>query len=93
MPEQQNTRVLWELRYTEQHTNPLYIKPRTNSNPKNGLERRILICPDTSAPLVFDDSILECIQSAWRNISGEKEGFMVFEDREAGAYDDDEYVE
>ena len=49
-----------------------------------------IIFPESSVDLAFDDSILKDVKDAWEQISGETEGFMQFDDREVGAYDDED---
>jgi len=45
---------------------------------------------DTGVDLAFDDVVLQDVRRSWQMIVGEEDGFLQFEDREVGAYDDDE---
>lgn len=75
--------ALWSVRY-EQHssgaTSPL---PASNNE-------HILNFPPPSMDLAFDDSTLEQVREVWQKILGDHAGeFMVFQDREAVADDDE----
>lgn len=81
--------VLWSLRYSQQKSsvedyvrNPREAKPLASS--------KVLLLSEPSTDLVFDDCILEPVRTAWQKVTGETEGFMHFEDREIGAYYDDD---
>ena len=42
-----------------------------------------------SVALAFDDILLTEVKEAWSRITGNADGFMQFEDRDDGAYDED----
>lgn len=44
---------------------------------------------DSSVDLAFDDSVVREVRRAWQHVTGNTNGFMEFEDREVGEYDDD----
>ncbi|KAL9108420.1 MAG: hypothetical protein Q9187_008292, partial [Circinaria calcarea] len=81
--------VLWSLRYSQQ-------KSSVEDNIPNPMESeasvpsKVLLLSDPSTDLVFDDRILERVRTTWQTVTGESDGFMQFEDREIGAYDDDQ---
>jgi hypothetical protein len=56
-------------------------------------DNKIVLFPATlSADLVFDDSVLERVESVWQIVSETDNGdqFLVFEEREGQDEDDDE---
>ena len=77
--------VLWSLKYTQ-----LYQPSDVGLGESVGNNGGILKFPDSSPDLAFEDSIFENVRTAWQRISGQTDGFMNFDDREVGAYDDDE---
>jgi len=79
-------RVLWSLRYSQQFDtsgiHQLDHKPQQSDS--------LIRFSSTSPDLAFDDSVLGEVMEAWKCISGDEDGFMQFDDREVGAYDDEE---
>jgi hypothetical protein len=78
--------VLWKLQY--QQKTPTELSYQGVETP--GIGRDTIVLPEASVDLAFDDSILKVVRDAWQKLEGVSEGFMQFEDREIGAYDDDE---
>ncbi len=80
--------VLWSLQYLQRasiasHTSEADHLPKTRD-----LLPNILKLPEPSTGLSLDDSIIGDVKKAWQEVNGSVDGFMVFEDREVGAYDD-----
>ena len=50
---------------------------------------RNVLFSKSSADLAFDDSVLREVRTAWQHITGNDSGFMEFEDREVGEYDEE----
>ena len=44
---------------------------------------------EASTDLAFDDLVLREVRKAWQQVTGKVNGFMEFEDREAGEYEDE----
>ena len=44
---------------------------------------------ESSTDLAFDDSVLRQVRRAWQIVTSKTNGFMEFEDREVGEYDED----
>ena len=81
--------VLWSLRYSQQKSSVEdYIRHVGEVKPL--IPSNVLLLSEPSTDLVFDDRILECVRTTWQKVTGESEGFMHFQDREIGAYDDDD---
>ena len=70
-------RVLWSLKYHQRN-----IEQLDDSNAK------AVILPNVPVELGLPDSVIDNVKSAWQQITGETEGFMVFEARE-GMEDED----
>ena len=81
-------RVLWTLRYS-QSTHELIDGARPGIAAHVGSDQ-ILKISEPSVDLAFDDTVLREVRHVWQRISGQEDGFMHFEDREVGAFDDDE---
>ena len=77
--------TVWSLRYSQRHPAP---QEGDNSIHKEGVQGHILNS-DPAIDLAFDDSVLKEVRTAWQQITGQAEGFMQFEDRDAEADDDD----
>lgn len=75
--------VLWSLRYAQRC--PSAGDSEKVDVPKDG---GIIAFAESNVDLAFDDAVLEDVKRAWTCITGETSGFMQFEDRETGAYDD-----
>lgn len=87
--------VLWSLQYQQRgaSASSLGLSNADIAAAAAGALPNILSLPEPSISLVFDDGILKTVKEAWRKIIGlnveeEDEKFMIFEDREVGAYDD-----
>ena len=83
--EEKRPSTLWRLQYS-QHQLHQENESQTEVNINDG----VVTFTDSSTDLAFDDSILATVREAWTEISGDTEGFMQFEDREIGAYDDED---
>lgn len=70
-------RVLWSLKYHQRN-----IEQASESEPNS------IILSNVPVELGLSDSVLGDVKSAWQQITGETEGFMVFEARE-GMEDED----
>ena len=82
--------ILWTLRYSQCFTQwPIQASPPENGQ---GAERQggTILFPEPVIDLAFDDGVLRDVMTAWQEISGQAEGFMQFEDREVGAYEDED---
>ncbi|MCJ1396424.1 Rab proteins geranylgeranyltransferase component A [Xylographa bjoerkii] len=85
--------TLWRLQYS-QHQLP----QEPGSRPKVTINDGVISFTESSTDLAFDDSMLADVREVWNNINGETEGslqldaesFMQFDDREVGAYDDED---
>lgn len=66
-----SARVLWSLQY---HQNCV-IAPGTSGT-------STIILPNVPADLGLSDSVLHSVKAAWLQITGEADGFMMFEARE-----------
>ena len=82
IPEAPKADVLWSLEYL-QRISP-YADGLEFEDPVN-----VLDFPDRGFDLAFEDETLADVRNKWQRISGQLDGFMQFEDRESGAYDDD----
>lgn len=76
-------KVLWSLSFKQQH--PALVDAMLATGPKGADPLN-----DTSTDLAFSDEMLQEVRKAWQDVTGELNGFMDFEDREVGAYDDEE---
>ncbi|KAI9768952.1 MAG: Rab proteins geranylgeranyltransferase component A [Geoglossum simile] len=85
--------ILYNMKYTQISTSlspdKMELDLQTSAFMSNSPEN-VLLFPTPSLDLVFDDTILECVKTFWRKITGKDENededsgdFMVFEDREA----------
>lgn len=75
--EEASSRVLWSLKY---HQRQVQQSIDDNTN--------VIILPNVPVELGLSDSVLESVKAAWERITGETDGFMVFEARE-GMEDED----
>ena len=81
--------VLWSLQYSQPKSSVEdYVQSPIEA--KSVVPSEVLLLSEPSTDLVFDDRILERVRISWQKVTGESEGFMHFEDREIGAYDDDD---
>lgn len=78
--------ILWKLQYgrlaASESDNGVSL---TSVNTEN-----VLQFSDPTVDLAFDDKVLEEVRNAWQKITGEKEGFMMFEERGESGEDDSE---
>lgn len=70
-------RVLWSLKY---HQSNISLSGESDAN--------TIILPNVPVELGLPDSVLNDVRSAWQQITGDTEGFLVFEARE-GMEDED----
>jgi hypothetical protein len=87
MDAEQTPLVLWRMHY--QFQTPSEV-PETTPSASND---KIVMFPATlSADLVFDDSLLERVESVWHKVSESNNGdqFLVFDEREGQDEDDEE---
>ena len=70
-------RVLWSLKYHQRNTS---LSEDSDAN--------AIILPNVPVELGLPDSVLDDVKSAWQKITGDTEGFMVFEARQ-GMEDED----
>ncbi|MCJ1284844.1 Rab proteins geranylgeranyltransferase component A [Xylographa opegraphella] len=82
--EEERPSTLWKLQYSQQQPHQEH-----ESQPKIDINDGINSFPESGTDLAFDDSTLATVREAWNKISGDTEGYMQFEDREIGAYDDE----
>jgi hypothetical protein len=73
----QSPRILWSLKYHQRNVDQV-------TNP----DARTIVLPNLPVELGLPDSVLNSVKAAWQQITGETDGFMVFEAR-AGMEDDD----
>ncbi|GAB7328858.1 hypothetical protein MBLNU13_g00734t1 [Cladosporium sp. NU13] len=64
-------RVLWSLKYHQR-----------NFSLSGGSDANTIILPNVPVELGLPDSVLDDVRSAWQKITGDTEGFMIFEARE-----------
>ena len=79
--------VLWSMRYTQEYP----TEPNDSlamASPQHG--ENVISLPMLDLDLAFNDGILERVKVAWQRVTGETDGFMQFDDREVGAYDDND---
>lgn len=63
-----------------------------NYHPVNDAAKRVIVLPDRTHDLAFDDSILDNVKDAWETILGERSAeydFLRFEERKDMNDDDD----
>lgn len=73
--------VLWSMTFT--------LNVATKSNPQNlyltkDPEKRVVIFPDTTHDIAFDDTILDNVKAAWETVLGDRAAefdFLRFEER------------
>ena len=82
--EEQKPCILWNLQYSQ-----LFIPQRSTKSTEGTTLSGIITFDRPSIDLAFDDIQLTEVKEAWSSITGNVDGFMQFEDREAGAYDED----
>jgi hypothetical protein len=70
-------RVLWSLKYHQR-----------NIEQTSDFESNAIVLPNVPVELGLSDSVLDNVKFAWQQITGDTEGFMVFEARE-GMEDED----
>ena len=81
--------TIWSLRYSQQHPAPQEVDNSAKKTDGDGL-RKIIMISEPVIDLAFDDSVLREVRTTWQQITGQSEGFMQFEDREAEADDDND---
>ena len=82
-----NESVLWTLQYTQRGLSAFDVDNRPLI--VDAEQHRIRLRPLSLDP-AFDDGVLRDVRDAWMALSGQQEGFLEFDDREVGAYDDDD---
>jgi hypothetical protein len=70
-------RVLWSLKYHQRNIDQPTVP-----------DQRSIVLPNVPVELGLPDSVLDSVKAAWQQITGETEGFMVFDARE-GMEDED----
>jgi hypothetical protein len=70
-------RVLWSLKYHQRNIGQPTVP-----------DQRSIVLPNVPVELGLPDSVLDSVKAAWQQITGETEGFMVFDARE-GMEDED----
>ena len=81
--------VLWEL-FFDQLSSPTRDSELTTELSTAQSVGKTFLFPPSSTDLAFDDSVLQRVRLAWQSVSGNVGGFMQFEDREVGAYEDED---
>lgn len=76
--------TLWSLSYSQRQS-----LRSDDGEEEPDISGQSIIFSDPSTDLVFDDSILREVRKAWQVVTGKTNGFMEFEDREVGEYEDD----
>ncbi|CAO2651106.1 Nn.00g094030.m01.CDS01 [Neocucurbitaria sp. VM-36] len=74
--------ILWSIKYQQQPSSGSESLP-------TGVDNQVLHFPPPSMDLAFDDSVLENVRELWQKIMGDGGEFLVFQDREAYADDDE----
>ena len=75
--------ALWTLRFDREE-----MTPSASFNVSDTARSHVFA--DTSLDLAYSDAMLQEVRAVWQRVSGQVEGFMDFQDREVGAYDDDD---
>ena len=70
-------RVLWSLKYHQR-----------NIGQSGEPDANVIILPNVPVELGLPDSVVDDVRSAWQRITGETNGFLIFEARE-GMEDED----
>lgn len=89
MQEEHQPRVLWKLQFA-QTVRDNTLEESTEVNLESAASTHTLSFSASTGDLSFDDGILREVRSMWQRITGNEDGFMHFEDREAGAYEDED---
>jgi hypothetical protein len=71
--------VLWTLEYTQKHAD---MTPERELGKELGGDH-VLAFSNSTGDLAFDDDVIREVQRCWQQITGQSEGFMAFEDRQA----------
>ncbi len=75
--------ILWSLHYDQKHAPPATANDYdTNIKCPQVANPHVLKFPDVDPGLVLEDDVLKHVRAAWQRITGDDEGFMVFEERE-----------
>ncbi|KAI4155536.1 MAG: hypothetical protein LQ340_000952 [Diploschistes diacapsis] len=78
--------MLWSLFYSQKAwTNE---ESSYSEDPASEPPDKTVLLSNPSTDLAFNDSVLREVRRAWQHITGNESGFMEFEDREVGEYDD-----
>lgn len=75
--------VLWKLQYQQTSLG-------VSTSPGSNVNDRVIVLPSMPSDLVFDDTVLESVKGAWRQIVGEgasDEEFLVFDARDGSGMD------
>ena len=78
--------VLWQLRYGR------LAASGSDSGASLTGDGNVLHFSDPTLDLAFDDRVLEQVRDAWQKITGERDGFMMFEERGESGEDDGEDI-
>ena len=89
LTEEINVEILWELSFDQLSSSSTNVDPPSVASTTEGTEM-ISLFPPPSTDLAFDDGVLRQVRSAWQSVTGNMNGFMQFEDREVGAYEDED---
>jgi hypothetical protein len=70
--------------------NQLSSAPENDTPSTVPKDDNIITFREPSGDITFEDSVLQEVREAYARINRDIDGFMLFEDRETGAYDDDD---
>ena len=84
--EDEARQVLWSLSYAQ--TEDTKAEDIEEEGPF--VENSQIRFSEASTDLAFDDLVLREVRKVWQQVTGKTNGFMEFEDREAGEYDEDD---
>lgn len=83
--EAERPQTLWALHYSQ-----CALSRENDIHPGIDVSGGIISFKNSTDDLAFDDSILSDVMEVWAKVDGISDGFMHFEDREIGAYDEDD---
>jgi hypothetical protein len=76
--------LLWSMHYSQMYP----TQDSEDFGPR--IDGQSITFSSSNIDLAFDDNVLREVRKAWQHVTGEENGFMQFEDRELGEYDDDD---
>ena len=79
---------LWKLQFY--HLSEDEPNARDQRDEESDGEPVVYLSPPSSTDLAFDDGVLRDVRQVWQKLSGEIDGFMQFEEREASNNDDND---